>query len=923
MAEPLLATKLFIPRPPLNLVPRPHLVEKLDAGLDRKLTLISAPAGFGKTTLLSTWIQRLQAPGKMSEVAHTLPVAWLSLDEGDNDLARFLAYLVTALQTIWPGLGEGVLRALQSPQSPPTDTALVVLINEIVAMPIGGVIRPPPHVLVLDDYHAITAQPVHDILAFLVDHLPFPPQGLHLVLATRADPRLPLARWRSRGQMAEVRAHDLRFRRDEAGAFLSQVMGLRLSTEEIDRLEARTEGWIAGLQLAALSLQGRQEVSSFIQTFAGDDRYVIDYLVEEVLQRQPAAVQGFLLQTAVLDRLCGSLSDAITAQAGSQVILERLERGNLFIVPLDGRRLWYRYHHLFRDVLRHRMRQALPDRVEELHRRAACWYEEHGFAADAVGHALAGGEFETAARLIERTAWTLLSRGEMTTLLGWLDKLPDEFEIARPQLGLIRAWALVAAMELDAAQALLARLERAIDAVPTSVHPRLVPGEAQTQGIKGELAAVRATLASMWGDASAAIEFSRDALARLPRETVLLRGVIANSLGAAHDSLGDAHQATRAFAEAAQYSQTAGNTLIALIALGNLARLQETQGRLHEAEETCRQALQFAAEQGPGPQPAVGTAHVELGRLLCEWNDLESASYHLRQGIELGKQSGIAELVAAGHVSLARVYQARGDIGGALQVTNEARHLVQQYSVSVGLVAQVAACQARLWVLQESWEAADRWARESGLDVDDPASYVRHGEYVALARLLIARQNPDDAATLLGRLLQAAQTQGRMGQAVELLVLQALALRLQDKVPNAVAALARALSLGEPEGYVRTFVDEGAPMALLLRRAVARGIAPNYAASLLAALDQEMQGAARSRVALGEPCQPTLVEPLSGRERQVLHLLAVGLTNREIAEELVVTVGTVKWHVHNIYGKLGVRSRTQAIARARESSLLS
>jgi LuxR family maltose regulon positive regulatory protein len=699
MPTALLTSKLHIPPPRPEMVQRPRLMERLATGLPggaRKLTVISAPPGFGKTTLLSEWAQAMGAhrdaplpqPGRVG-------VAWLTLDQGDNDPARFLAYLVAALQTleIGPGatgpIGEDVLGALQMPQPLPLDALLTVLANDLATVP-------TPFLLILDDYHLIEAPQIHRAVSFLLEHMP--PQ-MHLVISTRADPPLALSRLRGRDAITEIRTDDLRFTPGEAAAFLRQVMGLELSSEDVAMLETRTEGWIAGLQLAALALQGLAqkgrgevwggEASDFVAAFAGDDRYIADYLVEEVLQHQPDPVQSFLLQTAILDRLSGPLCDAVLrgdsgqpsmgrglsvpdhpppATNYAQSMLEMLERGNLFLLPLDQKRQWYRYHRLFADLLRRHLQQmpTLAAQVSELHLRASAWFEQNGYTAEAIGHALAAQDFERAAHLLEVATWTIISQGEITTLRGWLEALPEALIRSRPRLGLIHAWTLMAAMDLEAVEPCLREVEQRLATAGDATA-----GGPDPEGLLGEVVAIRASVASLRGDVTTTLELSREALARLPEENLRLRGLLANTLGSGYDSLGEVGQASEAFAQSAALSQAVGNTLIALIALGNLARVQEIGGQLRQAAATCRRALRLGAEQGRMP-PAAGVAYVGLGRLLYEWDDLDAAMEHITKGIDMGRRAGIAELVAAGCAALARVHQAQGQQAAALGAIGEA-----------------------------------------------------------------------------------------------------------------------------------------------------------------------------------------------------------------------------------------------------------
>jgi len=834
------------------------------------MTLVSAPAGFGKTTLLSDWLRQADRAA-----------AWLSLDEGENDPVRFLAYLIAALQRIDPDIGQTAQAMLYAPrgESQP-EPLLTTLINDIVA-------NAEPFLLVLDDYHVIEASPVHRAVSFLLDHLPPFEQGMHLVVATRADPPLPLARLRGRGQLTELHAADLRFTLKEAAAYFNEAMALTLSAEQVAALEQRTEGWIVGLQLAALSLQGQENVASFVRAFSGSQRYVLDYLTEEALNRQTQEIQAFLLQTAILARLSGSLCDAVIQGTGSQQVLEALEAANLFLVPLDEQRRWYRYHHLFGDILRQRLAREMGDLVPELHRRASAWYEREGLIAEAIGHALTCGDFERAAHLIQEAGWAIFTRGEMTTILGWIALLPHHIVRANPRLSILHAWAMAKSGDLDGA-------ERSLREFGDSF---------------GEVTAVRAYVAGVRGDLPQAVKLSQRALALLPAEDLVVRAIVAQNLGVAYYWSGDPAAAIQALTEAVALSRAAGQSSQTLTAMAILGRAYEMQAALRQAMDTYREALELGQGEDRRPAPFACMAYVGMASVLYEWNDLAAAKQHALEGVRLSRLGGFIAYQVFGHALLARVCEAQGDRDSALENIEQAERLGQGSGYAL-VTALATDLRVRLWLAQGNLLAAARWASGCPLQPADELDAAIEIEQAAVARMLIAQDRLDEALRLLASLLEAAQAAGRTAHVIKVRALQALAFQAQGEGGRALSTLEHVLSLAEPEGYVRTFVDEGEAMARLLRCALAGGTAPGYVSRLLAAFGEN------------PPVAQTLVEPLTERELEVLRLIAGGLSNREIAQQLVVAVSTVKSHINHLYGKLEVKNRTQAVARGRELELL-
>ncbi len=882
MSTPILATKLYIPPPRPHVVSRPRLLERLNEGLHRKLILISAPAGFGKTTLVSQWL-----------AGGARPAAWLSLDEGENDLTRFLTYLVAAVQTLAATIGAGVVSALLSPQPPPPASILTALLNDLTTIS-------DQFVLVLDDYHLLDAKAVDQALTYLVEHLP--PQ-MHLVIVTREDPQLPLARLRARGHLTEVRAVDLRFTPSEAAAFLNQVMGLTLSAEDIAALERRTEGWIAGLQFAALSLQGQPDATSFIRSFTGSHHFVLDYLVEEVLGQQPERIQTFLLRTSILDRLCGPLCDAVLldASASGQATLEYLEHANLFIVPLDNERCWYRYHQLFADLLRQRLHQSIASStgdegksIAELHIRASQWYEDHDLEIEAFHHAAAAHDVERAERLMEGEGIPLHFRGAVAPVLHWLESLPKAVLDTRPSL-----WVRYASLLL-------------VNGQTTGVEEKLQAAEAALQGsepddmtrdLVGQIAADRATLALTQYEAETMLAQSRRALEYLHPDNLAVRATAHWTLGVAYFLQGDRARARRAYTETIALSQAAGESFTTILATLGLGNIQEADNQLSLAAETYRRVLQLLGDQ---PLPLASEAHLALARICYEWNDLEAALAHGRQSLQLARQFDRAiDRFVLCEVLLARLQLAQGDVAGAAALLAEAGQSARQHNF-VDRLPEVAAAQVLLLLGQGNLAAAAHLAQMHELPISQ-------------ARVHLAQGDPSAALAMLSSWREQVEARGWQDERLKVMVLQAVALRAHGEQDQAVHLLCDALSLAEPGGFIRLFVDEGRPMAHLLSEAAAIGLMPDYIGKLLSVCEAEQQKSENN--SYPPPAQP-LIEPLSQRELEVLHLMAQGLSNQEMSERLFLALSTVKGHNRNIFGKLQVQRRTEAVARARELGLL-
>jgi LuxR family maltose regulon positive regulatory protein len=907
---PFLATKLFVPPPRPGAVQRDRLHAKLQQGLAGKLTLISAPAGFGKTTLVSEWA----ASGQHR-------IAWLSLEETDSNIKRFLGYFITALQSLQPGIGADILSLLQSGQAPPMENLLAKLINELAGLR-------EKMIVVLDDYHLIDAKPVDEALAFLLDHMP---PHLHLIITTREDPLLPLSRLRVRGQLKELRATDLRFTETEAAEFLNKGMGLPLTNTQVAALEARTEGWIAGLQMAALSMHGSKDTNGFINAFTGSHRFILDYLVEEVLLGQAEEVRQFLMQTAVLNRLSGPLCNAVTGRTDSEQLLSELERDNLFVIPLDDQRLWYRYHHLFSEMLRAHLAREQAALLPGLHRRAAEWYEANNAIAEAIYHALAGEDYDGAADMIER-AWPAMDAQFQTDIwLNWFEKLPEDLTAKRPVLLMACAWAHLNRGALKEGAVRLQELESLLDQTsePDKASTDIVVADQeQFRYLTPSLVSARSFIALAHGNTADTLKYARRALELYPEDDPIRRGPAAALLGLAAWNIGELEAAHEAITAAMRNFEMAGSYEFAISGTYGLADLRMAQGRLRDAVRTYERVLTLVAEKGLQQIRGTADLYLGLGELHLERGDPETAAQLISKSEEMGAQMALPDWPCRLHIVKAKLQETKGDLDGALKHLQEAEKLY--YRTPLPLTHPIPARVAQLWIRQGQLAAAKRWAREQELSPNDELHYLKEYEHFTLARILLAEyrntKTPErlqEAISLLDRLLRAAEKGERNGSVLQILILQALAHDARQDIPSALEPLARAVRMAAPEGYVQTFVAEGAPMAHLLSQTLAQGISPDYVAELLSAFGDE--SIAQPVPAIKTQTTPTirfLIEPLSERELEILQLIARGLSNQEISRKLFLALSTVKGHNRNIFAKLDVQRRTEAVARARELGLL-
>jgi LuxR family maltose regulon positive regulatory protein len=915
-ADKLIRTKLHLPFTRLELVSRPRLQVRIEEGLRGPLTLITAPAGFGKTTLVASFI-----------VNCGLPSAWLSLDKDDNQVDRFLSYLVAALQETDNTIGSGAAHLLAAARQGSPETVMTSLINDLDTS--GGEI-----VLVLDDYQFISSQAVHDEVAFLLEHCP---NTFHLVIASRSDPPLPLVRLRARGKTVELRSADLRFTEPEAVQFLNDVMGLHLNPGSVAVLEERTEGWITGLQMAALSMRDRKDVIGFIKGFSGTNRYILDYLLEEVMASQPPEIQQFLLYTSILERLTAPLCEVVV-NAGKldgwiidklsanfqppnllncQPILEYLERGNLFLIPLDDERIWYRYHHLFADLLNARLQQTLKIQdIAALHTRAAQWYIQNGLTYEAIHHASLTLNNEWVEQLIEQNYMEMFHRGEASSMRFWTGKLSKELIYRRPWLCIYEAQSHALFGQLDEAEVLLAKAEE---------HLQLHNPSADTKPMLGHLAYVKSRVTGMRGDVPRAIELSLTARENTPASNKALQSGIGVNLGVAYFLNGDFTNAIQTFNETIQSGIAANAINGTMAAYCHLARLYAIQGRLQKSFEIYHEARKFALDAGGRNLGVMSLVDMGIANVLYELNDLDGALAHIKQTLEFIPLWGNADDISLAYTNHAQIQQAQGNTAGALEAIEKGIYLIQTSGVFSEARDAVRTTQVNLWLEQGELKSADRWTaeQEERLVSDKGFGFANELTRITLSRVYIAQKKPDETIRLLTRLEESAESGGRKRSLIEILILKALTLKILGETAQAIAALENSLSQAEPEGYIRIYMHEGPPMQRLIAQWSAHasdGALRDYSIRLLSQFD----AGPHQIMAMGEKVSPTgdLVEPLTLRELEVLQLICAGDSNQAIANKLVISIKTVKKHTGNILGKLGVTSRAQAMVKARQSGLL-
>jgi LuxR family transcriptional regulator, maltose regulon positive regulatory protein len=881
MPTPLLTTKLFIPQPRAKIINRSRLLDQINQGLDHALVLISAPAGFGKTTLLSTWVQETEKP-----------VAWVSLDQSDNDPARFLAYVLTALQSVIPNLGAEILENLLSPQPDYSETSLIKILNEI------SIANTQELILVLDDYHLVTIPAVNNITNFLLNNLP---QGMHLIIITRADPALPLPRLRGQGELVEIRQNDLRFTFAEVTEFINQTLGSNLSPMDVTALTNRTEGWIAGLQMAAISMAGKSDNSQFIQEFTGSDRYILDYLMDEVFQLQPTETQNFLLLTSLVNRFTAALCNVLTEAQNSQEILERFERDNLFIIPLDNNRIWYRYHQLFADLLQNRLIQEQSENIPQLHDRASRWFEDQGSINEAIQHSLAAKNYERAADLLDQIAEETLMRSEIKTFLSWTREIPTAVITKRPNLGLGMAWALViSGNSLD-------NSEKILDEITCN-----------TAELKGRRNVVLASIAIFRGQLTEARELAESTLSQLPETDVRLREMAHWTINFTNVLESSPDEGIRTLMKIVDANRASGNLLGWAAAIWQISRLYSQQGKLSQAKLILEQVLERARDFQGELLPIAGEALMGLGELYREANQFQQAESYLKKGITLS-QKGRGVTAYLGYISLARVKIGQADIASADNLFKEAKlsavHGFDQ------LLTEASAAKAK--ILIGDIETAETWLTERGWVMGELAEgetgdlinkHLRKYEQILHARVLLAHNQNNQALKTLQTIQEKMQQQQRIDLLIEIQVLKALAFQALGNTDEALTTLETALGWVEPDCHCRVFVDEGQAIVPLLEAAFLHDLHPQYVNKLLDLLSPVSEKI--------DPQIPALADPLSDREMEVLRMLPTKLTAPEIADQLYVAESTVRTHIKRIYSKLNVNRRFDAIERAKELGIL-
>jgi LuxR family maltose regulon positive regulatory protein len=899
VADTLLVSKIHIPPLRTNLVTRPQLIQRLNNGINqnRRLILISAPAGYGKSTLISEWVSQVN-----------LPVAWLSLEKGENNPVLFWSYFATALSTLPPlhqaGMGESFLQAVQSPQPPPIDSLLVDLVNDLSKLEVGVV-------LVLDDLHSIIDGQIHQDLVFLIDHLPQSRHGLHLVVASRMDPPWPLARWRVRDELVEVRTKDLRFSPEEATTYLNYIMGLKLTTRDIALLEQRTEGWIAGLQMAALSMQSRVDVSSFLDGFTGTHRFVLDYLLEEVLSQQKPEVIDFLLQTSLLEHLTAPLCDAITDRKDSQDMLLRLEKSNMLLVPLDEERLWYRYHHLFSDMMQFHLRNSYPEIIPVLHVKASIWYEQNGYLSNALTHAIAANDLDRLIGLVKKYAFTILEANQASVFLCWLNTLSDTVMESSPWLYIARAWL----------SAYLGQFEE----IEPSIREAEKYANQADRRLLGYIAAMWTLMGELEYPRIDGIPHARQALELLPQEEYQARAFVSYHLSNILSGTGDVLPALKTLEDASTWSLAVGDSEMAMTAQFQRAYVLYVLGRLTESLQAFEKTFRMADSSYPDKKYkslSVGFAYSQLSLLYLEWNNTSEALRYASEGLEICKRWGYSDYIYEALITLAEILLAIGDLDSALSAIHEAK----QVSKNPSMLNRPDSLEAVINLTRGEIESAYAWITRCSLFSSDTIEYVHWQVYLHLAVILQAQGKLSEAYEILERLVNIMERAGAVTPLMKTLTQLIIISHTLNDDERALSLLQHALEIAKSEGYVRVFTSKGAPMLNLLQLALSRGIEKEYINQLLPAFRLSAARREISRPALPKSHYKYhtthLLDPLSDRELQVLQLLDSSLSSVEISRELYLSTHTVRTHIRNIYSKLDVHGRLEAIRKAKDTGLL-